>query len=545
MKKFHPFLLSLASGLLLSGAWPPLPTIILIFFAFVPLFYLLEQGVSRKAFLGWSFLSMLIWNTITTWWIWNSTDVGAIGAIITNAALMTLPWLALYNVNKRLGSRFAYPAFLSAWLSFEYIHLNWELSWPWLTLGNVFANNPDWVQWYEYTGTSGGSLWVLIVNILILKSVKAAASRTDLTGNRRSPKLKISLAVALVLPIATSFLIKFTRNIGSPEDNKSATSKQPNIVVVQPNIDPYAKFSPGTQEAQLNQLIRLSESAIDNETALVVWPETAINSPNGIEENKINQNASLQAVRDFLGRHPQLKLLSGVESFNFLSSRDESPYARPIYGTDMFYEAYNTAALFDSSGMISKYHKSKLVPGVETLPSFLRFMDQWFEHFGGTTGGYARQEERTVLTDDKNGLKIAPAICYESIYGDFMTGFFRNGANIMIIITNDGWWGNTAGHKQHLAYARLRAIETRRWVVRSANTGISCFIDPLGKIYQPQGWDTEAAIKQAVQTYEEQTFFVRFGDWISWIMIIAAAGILSWSTFRFVQSRYQSKTNKT
>src|SRR5690606_14515315 len=127
-----------------------------------------------------------------------------------------------------------------------------------------------------------------------------------------------------------------------------------------------------------------------------------------------------------------------------------------------FYEAYNTAALLDSSGIRNTYHKSKLVPGVETLPSFLRFMDEWFEQFGGTTGGYAKQEERTVLEDKPGGFAIAPAICYESIYGDFMTGFFRNNANLLVIITNDGWWGNTAGHKQHLAYARLRAIETRK-----------------------------------------------------------------------------------
>ncbi|OCY13324.1 MAG: apolipoprotein N-acyltransferase [Microcystis aeruginosa CACIAM 03] len=178
----------------------------------------------------------------------------------------------------------------------------------------------------------------------------------------------------------------------------------------------------------------------------------------------------------------------------------------------MYYEAYNTAALFDSTGVLYRYHKSKLVPGVETLPSFLRFMDSWFEQFGGTSGGYAKQEERTVLKDTVSGLAIAPAICYESIYGDFMTGFIRNNANLIVIITNDGWWGNTAGHKQHLAYARLRAIETRRWVVRSANTGISAFIDPSGKITQTQAWDTAAAIQQEVYTRENKTFFVRFGE---------------------------------
>ena len=218
---------------------------------------------------------MLIWNSITTWWIWNSTDVGAIGAIVANTAFMSLPWLALYNVNKRLGPKFSYWAFLCCWMTFEYIHLNWELSWPWLTLGNVFANTPNWIQWYEFTGTSGGSLWILLINILILLQIRKAG-QLRLLLNRR---LAILLAAGIGLPLLVSFLVKtFTFPF--------VTTDQPvgkNIVVVQPNIDPYAKFFPGTQEQQLQQLIRLSEAAIDSQTVLVAWPETAINSPNGIK----------------------------------------------------------------------------------------------------------------------------------------------------------------------------------------------------------------------------------------------------------------------
>lgn len=533
MKKFHPFFLSLASGLLLSAAWPPIPATFLIFLAFVPLFYLLEQGLSRKSYWGWCFLAMLIWNCLTTWWIWNSTDVGAVSAILTNTLLMTLPWLALYNVRKRLGSKCAHFTFLACWISFEFIHLNWELSWPWLTLGNVFANTPNWVQWYQFTGTTGGSFWVLIVNILFFQKIIAVNRRPAL----QAKSIGLFIAAAIGIPLTLSFIVK------SYDLHLHSLDKQDfsNIVVVQPNIDPYAKFSPGTQQEQLTQLIQLSQSAIDSKTALVVWPETAINSPNGIEEDKINENVSLQPIWDFLAHNRSIKLVAGIESFNYLPPNSRSPYARPIRGTNLSYEAYNTAALLDSSGMLFHYHKSKLVPGVETLPSFLRFMDQWFEQFGGTTGGYAKQEERTVLTDAASGLKIAPAICYESIYGDFMTGFIRNGANLIVIITNDGWWGNTAGHKQHLAYARLRAIETRRWVVRSANTGISCFIDPYGNIQQAQGWDTAAAIKQPIQPQNYLTFYVRFGDWISWLMIITAFLLLSLSSYRFLQSRKLSK----
>ena len=192
---------------------------------------------------------------------------------------------------------------------------------------------------------------------------------------------------------------------------------------------------------------------------------------------------------------------------------------QPSQGEGFYYDSFNGSVLLDSSGPFAFYHKSMLVPGVETLPWFLKFIDNWFEKFGGTTAGYAKQKERTVL-NTKNGYKIAPAICYESIYGEFMSNYIRNGANLICIITNDGWWGNTPGHKQHMNYARLRAIETRTWVARSANTGISCFIDPYGTVIDPQPWDTAAAIKMTVPVSNGKTFFVKHGDIISRVMVL-------------------------
>jgi apolipoprotein N-acyltransferase len=162
-----------------------------------------------------------------------------------------------------------------------------------------------------------------------------------------------------------------------------------------------------------------------------------------------------------------------------------------------------------------------LVPGVETLPRFLLFLAPVFEKFGGSTGGYARQPDRTPVRT-KNHFIIAPAICYESIYGEYLSRYMQKGANIIAIITNDGWWGNTPGYQQHLAYARLRAIETRRWVVRSANTGISCFISPEGTIYEAQPWWQEAAAKMSVSSTNHSTIFVQWGDWISKIALVAS-----------------------
>jgi apolipoprotein N-acyltransferase len=175
-----------------------------------------------------------------------------------------------------------------------------------------------------------------------------------------------------------------------------------------------------------------------------------------------------------------------------------------------------------------------LVPGVETLPWFLHFLHKWFDKFGGTTAGYAKQKERTVLAD-KHGWKIAPAICYESIYGEYMSKYVKKGANLICVITNDGWWKKTPGHKQHMNYARLRAIETRTWVARSANTGISCFIDPNGTVIEPQPYGIASSIKLSFSVRQSTTFFVRFGDIISKIMCAASIILVLLLSYRKIK----------
>jgi apolipoprotein N-acyltransferase len=188
------------------------------------------------------------------------------------------------------------------------------------------------------------------------------------------------------------------------------------------------------------------------------------------------------------------------------------------------------------------YHKSKLVPGVETLPSFLKFMSPIFDKFGGTTGGYARQSERTVLKTYNNSYSIAPAVCYESIYGEFMSQYVRNGADLIVVITNDGWWGNTAGYRQHESYARLRAIETRRWVARSANTGVSCFIDPAGEVIAPQPWAKTAVVKLDIPPIRgADTFYVKYGDILSRLAIAGTILLMVWWLISLLQSKRRGK----
>lgn len=447
------------------------------------------------------YLAMFTWNAATTWWIWNASATGAIMAILTNSLLMCIPWMGFRYVKTKLGNTWGYTSLIFFWLCFEYLHLqDWGLSWPWLTLGNVFANNTDWIQWYEFTGVSGGSLWVMVSNVLLFRVLMVPNPLSILS---RWKKLA-PVVLILMIPFIISFLIQVKeRNYKKQEDGNS-------IVIIQPNIDPYQKLATGTFEMQLQKLIQLSESKVDSNTTLLIWPETALYSPNGFDEANLTSNFFLNPLFAFLKRHPKLQLFTGIESYRVFNEK-VSAVARPIDGTSNFYEVYNGSVLLDSTGATAFYHKSMLVPGVETLPGFLLFLAPVFEKFGGTAGGYAKQKERTPV-NTKSRFIMAPAVCYESIYGEYMSHYVAKGSNLITIITNDGWWGKTPGYQQHQLYAKLRAIETRTWVARSANTGISCFIDPSGTVHQPQPWWQEAAIKMRIQPTPQKTVFVKWGD---------------------------------
>lgn len=499
------------------------PLTFLIFIAFIPLLWIESRGIRRRKFFGWVYIAMLVWNVAATWWVWNATGPGAIAAFLANSLLMCLPWIGFHWVKSRLGERPGYLSLIVFWLSFEYFHLqNWGLSWPWLTIGNAFAARPGWVQWYGFTGTSGGSLWVLIVNILLFRLL------LSIMRKRNPPGMTAKWAsAALLIPIVLSLLLKPNR-----EDRTPAT----NVVIIQPNIDPYEKITTGSFDAQLHRLIRLSDSAIDDSTVLVVWPETALYEEHGFEEARLKQNYFLNPLWDFLRRHPRINLLTGIESYEVFNEK-HSPTAAKLPNTDQYYESYNAAAIMDSSGPAAFYHKTRLVPGAETLPPFLRFLTPWFEKFGGTDQGYTGQDDRSPLNSTNHSYQIAPAVCYESIYGEFLSRYVRNGADLVAIITNDGWWGNTPGYHQHENYARLRAIETRRWVVRSANTGVSCVIDPSGEILESRPWATEAFIRRPVPAEEGMTFYVRYGDCISKIALILAALTLVYTIAMIIKTR--------
>ena len=532
MKRFHSLWLSLLSGVLLFAAWPISPFTFTIFFAFVPLLFVADVTIKKNHFFLYTFIALLFWNATTTWWIWNSTNVGSIAAIIANSLLMCLPWWGYFTFKRVYGKRSGYIALVVFWMMFEYIHLNWQLSWPWLTLGNVFASHTSWVQWYEYTGVSGGTLWVLLVNIFI----KEAIFKLQVSGFKFQLK-PVGIVVSLILlPFIFSLIITLSFN----EFNITVQSKpfKSNILIVQPNIDPYQKFNTSSTAQQIAQLVQLSEQNLDSATQLILWPETALSVPELQEQ--VASNSYYKPVFDFINSHPKITLLSGIDTYKYYGTEKITTTAH-LAANGTYYDAFNAAVAIKANISLQFYNKSKLVPGVESLPTFLNFMSPIFEKFGGSTGGYGKSDTALVFAIKGNPYIVAPVICYESIYGEYVASYVKRGANIITIITNDGWWGNTPGHKQHLQYARLRAIETRRWVARSANTGISAVINDRGEIVETRPWNEAAVIKYAIPITTKETFYVAYGDYLYKIAIVFAALFIGWHVATLLIKKFVRK----
>jgi len=503
--KLHLLGLTFLSAILLWLAWPPLNTFFFVFAGFVPLLFIEDyfyRNPSAKSIIklwGYSYLSLLAWNLLTTWWVWNAAGTGSIPAFTLNTLLMTIPWLLFHSTKKALGKTYGYVSLIAFWISFEHLHMRWELTWPWLTLGNVFAKFPQIIQWYEFTGHLGGSVWVLAANILLFLALQKFISNEN-----RKFEFKSFLPVTslILLPVIISLVMYYTH-----QDKGTKV----NITVVQPNIDPYEmKFNTRTYEEQWNRLLSLSKKGTTAETKFIVWPETSI--PGRVWIDRMNETKSIKRIRAFMNNElPHATLITGVDSYEKYDNK-KTVSAREFSDGECCYDAFNSAFQIDSSGVVEIYHKSKLVPGVERMPypQLFGFLENFAMDLGGTSGSLGTQEEREALV--KENLKVGAAICYESVFGEFVTEYVRKGAQAIFIVTNDAWWYNTPGHKQHVAYASLRAIENRKSIARAANTGISCFINQRGDIQQATKYEETTAINQDIYFNDIKTFYTQYGD---------------------------------
>lgn len=506
-KKLFYLLLSIISGFLLAASWPARGISSLIFIAFVPLLYIIDKMLDKKfpALKTWPYLylSFVLWNLLTTYWIVYASLPGAIVAIFLNAWIMSWIWMMFMRTKKVFGAFRGYVGLILFWIAYEYLHLDWDLSWPWLFIGNVFASNTSLIQWYEVTGSMGGTLWVLLVNILIYETFK------EYKKKKKYFRSAIVTSVILMVPIIIS-MIRYTTY---------TEKKNPvNIICVQPNIDPWGKFSTITPDYQVNHLMDLAKTKINNNTDYLIFPETAI--PYGVNVDSLKRDLTITRLEKFIEPYPKLKLITGISLFRIFISGTHKipPTASELRNpAGWYFDDYNAAIQIGNGDPYQVYFKSKLVPGPEMFPfaKVLKpFQQKLFGNTGGMIGDLGTQKERSVFINRDKNIKAAPVICYESIYGAYCGRYVQNGANFISISTNDAWWGDTPGYKQLLAYARLRSVECRRSIARSANTGISCFINQRGDVISPTTYNTDDAISGTINANNHLTFYVKHGDYL-------------------------------
>ena len=536
MKKSTKVFLAMLGAGLLTAAWPTWGKAPLVLIGFVPLLLLedrIAQGEKGKLF--WlSFLAFLVWNVATTWWVWNATPAATL-AWILNALFMAIVFNMFHLTKKKVcnqpwGNFFLIPY----WMAFEMLTYHWAAKWPWLNLGNVFSMQVDWVQWYEYTGVAGGTLWILLVNIfitnLILTAKKKEAKHTFINIG--------AAAVLIILPILIS------KSVYKHYEDQGADTE---VIVVQQNCDPWnEQFDATFYDQVIQNNLALSLPLVTENTRFIVSSESAIQE--GIWLHETDKVKALKTLHEYVQKHPQLAFVIGGTTYEWVPKGMEDDFpARQIGNSDKYYYCHNSALLIDTINMQHR-NKSQLTPGVEAIPEWMGFLRNFSITMGIARGTLKGDPEAKVMTFGNH--KIGAAICYESAFGEYVSSFCKKGADLLFVITNDGWWGHTPGYRQHFEFSKLRAIECRRCIARSANTGRSGFINQRGDVLQRTHYWEPDAIRATLKANTKVTFYAKHGDYLSRIAVyLTFVLLITWIAMSIVcwnqaEEKPAKKTNK-
>ena len=488
---------------------------LLALFGLVPLLCMerIADLSGKKRIWIYHYSAFVIWNAITTFWVCNATVGGGIFAVLANSLQMSLVFGLFRLSKKKFTGSLPYIFLAVAWIAWERFYFDAEISWPWLVLGNSFARTTWAIQWYEITGALGGSLWIWACNLGIFGLLVSISDGSIFYWTRKAKAAALTGIVLLFAgPLAASGII------GKDYKDSMESPDQLPVVIVQPNIDPYNKFQAMTQDQQ-NALLEsqivsaLKDRKADSITSplLVVAPETFTSD---IVCGDYPRSRTWRRFTSLLQEYPGVNMLFGASSYDYLYQEERPSYTARNLRDGLWVESHNSALMIDGTSRTDIFHKSKLVVAVEHTP-YPRIFCPIDDLLGGVMGRCVGQEEINLLNVkgvDGQTIPVGCAVCYESVYGEYYTDYVRKGARAMTIITNDAWWGDTPGYRQHLSYASLRAIETRRAIARCANTGISAIIAPSGEILQPTPWWEPAVIESSIPLRDDITFYVSHGD---------------------------------
>ncbi len=507
-KRFF-IILSLSSAILLGISFPPFQFGVIACVAFVPFLILADSIESYGRFFRYAYFTFFVFSMLALYWVGGFTHgkdpylmIAGVALYLWEPLVLSIPAMVYFFVRKSLKSKYSVLAFPFIWITMEWLYALGELAFPWLTLGNTQTYNLEKIQFADITGVYGISFWVLVLNVLTYFLVKDVQSGI-------LPKNRYYLAAVILM---VYLLPNFYRVDEHSFQNHEG--KKINVGIVQPNVDPWNKWENANtflgRWMQSKHYLDLIGKHINKDIDLVVLPESAIllNLPAHYE-----QMQEFKTVIDSLN----VSVISGYVRVQYYEPENAPPTSSAIKGSNIRYDSFNSIMFVEpNSKDVQSYSKMRLVPFAERIPyankvPFLIEPLRW----GVGISNWGLANDSTIFESKNFGSKFISMVCYESIFPEFISHFVNNGAEFLVFITNDSWWGNTSGARQHNQYAVLRAIENRRWVVRCANGGISSFVDPMGGMFDQTQMYTEAYISHQIEPLKNKTFYSIHGDWIA------------------------------
>lgn len=503
-------LLLILSGILLAASFPPVPfpAPLLLFVALIPYLIVIEKREKLIEINRATYLMAFVFCLFTLYWVgsWQKEAdpflmISGILLIFVNPVFFLIPSTLLYFSRKIIPQKYSLYLLPVFFVAYEFAYMLTDLSFPWLSLGNGLSSFTLFIQIADIIGQLGLSFVVVIINVFIYRSI------TAIKVNKKLFYLHTSAALLIFILI----LIYGNLKLSSPH----LPNTKVKVGLIQPNLDPWEKWKGNDLNKLTEMYLNLSAKAVKEGARIIIWPETAL--PVYLRSEMYID--IIETIYRFCDSN-QVYLLTGMPDIKFYFNNQNIPDdAKYNSVNDYYYTTYNSILLFrPNNQLVESYGKMKLVPFGERVPfvdalPFLGKIIKWGVGLSGwnvgkdTTVFYLPLQNIRSAVKDNDTIKIGGLVCYESIYPTLVSEFVKGKADFIAVVTNDSWYGNLSGPYQHKEFGALRAVENRRTVVRAANGGISCIINPLGKTEVQTKMFTKSYIVGDVVINELETFF--------------------------------------
>jgi apolipoprotein N-acyltransferase len=507
MVRLKQVALAFASGILLALAFPKADLGLLAWAAFVPLLWLVREQTPKRAFAyGW--ISGMGFYLCTVYWVVHTIGLysnippwAAAGPLLLMCAILAA-YTGAFAAGLRSYQQCGGSIVLLGpplWVALEWLRSFFFIGFPWVSLGYSQHGFLNLIQFVEFTGVYGISALVIFANLAVFALLYER-------GPRRGWLLLA--AVFLVFGLSAWGAWRRTQLATLP------TTHHLRVGLIQGNIEQDKKWNPAFQEATIARYEQLSRQVAAQGVDLIIWPETAV--PFFFQSDVTYQGRLLRLTSE-----TKAPLLFGSPAFR-LTGKDD---------VTLFNRAYLVSS---AAEVLGSYDKIKLAPFGEYIPfhdSFLFFLDKLVEGIGDFAAG----TEPTVFS--LPGEKFGVLICYEGIFPDLARQFVVRGANFLVNITNDAWFGRTSAPYQHLVMEALRAVENRVPLVRAANTGFSAVVDIDGRVRSQTALYETAFLVEEIAWPQVTSFYTTYGDLFASLCALAVVGMLGYGYYK------QSRTN--